>query len=500
MNGPILTLDLSDIRSNADPSKLDRSLDQYLCIEIFAGSGKLTAALRSLGLRDSFGVDLQLPDHLRSPIIKYDLLKHGHAKLVQDLIASPFCIYVHFAPPCDTSSRARLIQRRGRWNPPIVRTDQHPDGVPGLTGVLKARVQAANELYHVTCELVEFCLLNRKYFSVEKPGRSFMCLTKPFVRLLKKFSLYEILFHHCRYGSSRRKLTKFLHNIPAFQQLELMCDNQHQHEPWGQDPSGHWRTSEETTYPWELCRAIATKLALQLQQDGVRCSPPVFALQEASLQTMRASADLQPRRGLPPMVPEFKKVLQHPASQALPPYARKLSTHHEGSGASASNDSDNPNNKVTIRIHFDPEEFVQKALEEGHPTRLHSFFPDEMEEVVEHCLDKTPASLSQDRIEEIKRWIHLNKSLGLEESSIKEKMSDRRKDILGSKSLALCKHLLNDAGHGDTDFVNQLAEGFDLTGSLPESNVFSRKVRPATMSCGDLRRIADLSCESMCKW
>ena len=192
-----------------------------------------------------------------------------------------------------------------------------------------------------------------------------------------------------------------------------------------------------------------------------------------------------------------KKVLQHPASQALPPYARKLSTHHGGLGASASNNGDNPNKKVTIGVHFDPEEFVQKALEVGHPTRLHSFFPDEMEEVVKHCLDKPPASLSQDRTEEIKRWIHLNKSLGPEESSIKEKMSDRRKDILGSKNLALFKHLLNDAGHGDIDLVNQLAEGFDLTGSLPESNVFSRKVRPATMSCGDLRRIADLSRESM---
>jgi hypothetical protein len=134
----------------------------------------------------------------------------------------------------------------------------------------------------------------------------------------------------------------FITSQPAFQQLELMCDNQHQHEPWGQDPSGHWRTSEETTYPWELCRAIATKLARQLQHDGIKCSPPVFALQEASLQTMRASTDLQPRRGLPSMVPEFKKVLQHPTSQKLPPYARKLSTHHGGSGASASNNSDNP--------------------------------------------------------------------------------------------------------------------------------------------------------------
>ena len=314
------------------------------------------------------------------------------------------------------------------------------------------------------------------------------------VRLFKKFSLYEVLFHHCRYGSSRRKLTKILHNIPAFQQLELMCDNQHQHEPWGQDPSGHWRTSDETTYPWELCRAIATKLALQLQHDGIKCSPPVFALQEASLQTMRAPTDLQPRRGLPPMVPEFKKVPQHPTSQKLPPYARKLSTHHGGSGASASNNSDNPDSKVTRGIHFDPEEFVQKALEVGHPTRLHSFFPDEMEEVVEHCLDKLQPAW---RKIALRKWIHLSKSLGPEETSIREKMSDRRKDILGSKNLALLEHLLNDAEHGDTDLVKQLAEGFDLTGSLPESNVFSRKVRPATMSCGDLRRIADLSRESM---
>ena len=116
--------------------------------------------------------------------------------------------------------------------------------------------------------------------------------------------------------------------------------------------------------------------------------------------------------------------------------------------------------------------------------------------VVKHCLAKNPAILSQDRTEEIKRWIHLKKTLEPEESLTKEKMSARRKDILGSKNLVLFEHLLKDAGHGDVDLVHQLADGFDLTGSLPESNVFSRKVRPASMSCGDLRRIADLSRES----
>ena len=222
----------ASIRSNDIQPSQSRSLEETFGTEIFAGSGKLTAALRSLGLRDSFGVDMKLPDHLRSSTIKYNLLKPDHVKLVQDLII--LSLHVHFAPPCGTSSRARLIQRRGRRNPPILRTDQHPDGLPSLTGTNKIRVKAANELHQVTCNLIEFCLLHKKYLSVENPGRSFMLITKLFVGLAKKFSFFEVFFHHCRYGSARRKLTKFLHNIPAFQNLELLCDNEHKHEPWGQ--------------------------------------------------------------------------------------------------------------------------------------------------------------------------------------------------------------------------------------------------------------------------
>ena len=86
------------IRSNENSAQ-GRPLSDCFCLEIFAGSGKLTAALRSVGLRDSFGIDVKLPPHLRSPIIKYDLLRPEHLTLVQDLIASPFCVYVHFAPP-----------------------------------------------------------------------------------------------------------------------------------------------------------------------------------------------------------------------------------------------------------------------------------------------------------------------------------------------------------------------------------------------------------------
>ena len=61
--------------------------------------------------------------------------------------SAPGCTYVHFAPPCGTASRARFIKRRGRHNPPVLRTDDHPNGLPHLSPLHAAKVAAANLLY-----------------------------------------------------------------------------------------------------------------------------------------------------------------------------------------------------------------------------------------------------------------------------------------------------------------------------------------------------------------
>ena len=479
------------IRSNleAPVQAPDRPIQDLFCIEIFAGTGRLTAALKSLGLRHSFGVDSKLPPKLRSPIVKYDLLNSDHVDIVKSLIAKPECIFVHFAPPCGTSSRARLIQRRGRYNPPILRTETHPNGIPGLTGTLLARVLAANELYAVTCKLVKWCIQHDTYFAVENPGRSFMWDTDPFRAIMQAHPCYQVTFHHCQYGSSRRKLTRFWHNISTFQSLQAYCQNDHAHEPWGQNPSGHWNTSEETAYPWDLCRSIGAKLLLQLKQDGFQCSAPVFALQEASLNTMRASTDLQPRRGIPPMVSEFKTLVQCSPTDPKPPNSRPLSTPPRGADTSAQS--------VTYGVHRTPEEFAAEALQLGHPTRIHTMFPDEMREVVSHVLSKTVGDLAKERMEEIKRWIQLAADLAPAEEELKSQMSVRRRKILQNKKLVLTEMLLRDAGHSDTEVIKDLTSGFDLTGMLPESGVFAKNVRPATISCQELRNVADLSRKGM---
>ena len=168
-------------------------------------------------------------------MIKLDLLKASHLKLAKQLVTNPACAYVHFAPPCGTSSRARLIQNGDQHMPPPLRNDQYPNGLPWLTTEQQERVNKANELYQVTCELITLCQQHKILWSCENPGRSFMWQTTSFVSLFHTIHCESTQLHHCMYGSSRRKLTRLIHNIPSFRQLCQMCDNSHEHEPWGKN-------------------------------------------------------------------------------------------------------------------------------------------------------------------------------------------------------------------------------------------------------------------------
>ena len=134
---------------------------------------------------------------------------------------------------------------------------------------------------------------------------------------------------------------------------------------------------------------------------------------------------------------------------------------------------------------------MSEAIKVGHPTRVHSLFPDEIIDVVALNLKKGK-NMALTRTEEIKRWISLSKELSERQADFKKNMSARRRTILKDKKLILFQNLLAETGHEDAELVTQLGRGFDLTGMLPESNVFNRKVRPAVMSCGELRRAADL--------
>ena len=87
----------------------------------------------------------------------------------------------------------------------------------------------------------------------------------------------------------------------------------------------------------------------------------------------------------------------------------------------------------------------------------------------------------------IRKWIARANALVPQEELLKKDMSTNRQSILASKRLMLFKSLLEEAGHADNELCDDLAKGSDLVGRLPESRVFKKKFRPATMLEDDLR-------------
>ena len=333
--------------------------------------------------------------------------------------------------------------------PPPLRNDQHPNGLPWLTKGQQERVNKANELYRITCELITLCQTHQLLWSCENPGRSFMWQATSFQCLFSTIECQSTQMHHCMYGSSRRKLTRLIHNIQSFHQLHQMCDNKHEHEPWGQKPDGF---SEETAYPWPLTRAIAVQVVIQLQEKGFICHLPSFAEQECTLQAMRAATNIH----LPPLVPEFKQVIHQDAQAPLPPHARLLSTPRRGYVASAKESNDN---QVTSGIHFSPEEFLNEAVRLCHPTEHNSLFPKEVRANVAHLSNDTVQRIALERTEEVKRWVALSKELSAKERDLKSSISPRIAVVLKDKRLCLLERLLEEAGHEDTSLVEDIKKG-----------------------------------------
>ena len=423
-----------------------------------------------------------MSNHLAAPILQLDLLKPECLAFVEKIIREEACVYVHFAPPCGTSSRARFIQRKGRYNPPVLRTDAHPNGIAGLSPTNAAKVASANQLYEITQHVCRLCHALGVLYSVENPARSFMWYTTHFAKFLQEVPHFCTYFHHCMYGSARRKHTCLVHNIATVKSMELLCNNDHAHEPWGHTDHG-WATAQETAYPWPLARKLATLVALHLQRYGVQCPTPTFAKHAKELDCIRQQVHVQHSATGLPWVSEFAYTMQIPAQEPVPGNARLLTTPTMGDIASEG--------YKTIGVHRSPEEFMKQAIAAGHPGQSADELPGPMKEAVSFISEHSPQAVAQHRSEMLRKMIARSVQLAEQEKELKRSMSLRRQQVLESKRLLLFGELLSEAGSKDSSLVGDMCNGFDLTGKLPASNHFNQKFRPAALPTEALRGIAD---------
>ena len=283
-------------------------------IELFAGSGRFTAAIKANGVHSAFGVDHKKLSSL-APIMIADLTTRAGQSLFLTWLDTPNLAGIFAAPPCGTCSLARNIKVRGpKGNllsgPIPLRSQKFPEGFPNLTHTNLKRVVAANKLYDFLSKVVEKANQRNLIVVIENPRSSLYWLTKYFQRIKHLFTF--VAHQACAYGSERPKWTALAVNR---QSLNLTCPGEsssHQHKPWGLVSPDKFATAEETAYPPKLAQAMAKAFTLALASDGWK--PPTASWEELhnnpNFAAMRATAGRQPKASkTPPLVPEYQSTI-----------------------------------------------------------------------------------------------------------------------------------------------------------------------------------------------
>lgn len=275
----------------------NQPLADLLFIEVFSGTAGLTAAVRRFGCKHSTGVDAHVNKQVKAPVLRIDLCTEPGQQLLWRILRQPRVVAIHLGPPGGTSSRARDVRRRWGPAPKPLRSKEHPNGIPTLSGKDAARVAAANSLYRLSGEIMAWACANGVLCSFENPARSHAWNTT-FLRepLQPLGSLVEVLLHQCMFGSSHRKRTKFLCNHSCYSVLAIDCDGSHPHEEWSRQAS-RGGSAAEVEYPHGLCTACAHCIIDTLIVHGAVPAPIELADMDRApiTQASRAATGLQPR-------------------------------------------------------------------------------------------------------------------------------------------------------------------------------------------------------------
>ena len=218
-----------------------KSLDSIMVIKIFAGTARLTRAVRDIGL-SGLAVDKDSNRAQNVHIANYDLNDPPQFQALCELVQKHHdqILWVHFAPACGTASRARgrplpKLQKLGVKVPQPLRSDEQPMGLDGLGGLDKVKTETANITYENMCLLARICHSFYSAISIENPENSIFWKVPAVLKLLSEIGGFMTVFDNCCHGGTRRKGTSWWANVDWFRQLAIRCDNSHFHEKWTAD-------------------------------------------------------------------------------------------------------------------------------------------------------------------------------------------------------------------------------------------------------------------------
>ena len=472
-----------------NPSLPEREVPMF--IEICAGSAILASCFREVGW-DIIAIDNKRNRfHPLARICVLDLSLDTSWEYLRWVCKQFPVKWVHAAPPCGTSSRAR--ERPG--GPPPLRTDQEPWGKSDLLGTEADRVSAANFLYLALYDFVEFLNSCNIHWSIENPANSLLWQLDPYQALVSSHCKVDL--QTCAFGGTRPTWKSFLTSLPQFRVLGLTCPGNHEHAAYGRKrlPSGamHFATSEEAVYPREMCRQIVQLVSREL---GIHLLDLATAPSQSHL--FAAAAGRQARGHRRPVVlSEFESVFSHECSQLPPvdlkrrvlanelglqPGIKLLSYSLKGDGAA------DKSFLCTFGVYRSKETFLQESMSAPHPFFDVLPLSDSSKKILFEMLTKGPAWVAGFRAETLKRWTRMANDLKLRELELHKSLDPKIRAVLKGKRLLLWRKIAEEVGWADMTLFDQIEQGFELVGHRPASGIFPLEMRPAEQTPEQLMR------------
>ena len=485
-----------------------KSLTGLVCIELCAGSAKLSQALQHCGfqvLPIDHGRNAHTP---RVHCVQIDLSAPGAFSLIQAVLDEPNIFYVHMAPPCGTASAARnkpidpKLVKAGFPSPAPLRSRSEPLGLAGLSAENQHRVHQANAIYSLCAKVISLCLEKRIIFSVENPARSLFWQVPCIKHFETDSRLEDIYFHHCMHGGERDKETLWRGTKEVFACLALQCDNQHTHLPWEvkmTDGRPVFDTALESEYPSLLCANVAQAVKQVAIARGF--IPPADSIKSKLSQDqlrlkLLASVGKQARgRRLPQLVSEFAAVheVSTPVGAPVPPILPSQSFLRKFLRADEGGEVGSKKQVYIVGTRRPPEEFIKEAIKAGHPYDPGAGATDDIKKALFQILTLGPTALEEKRKTQIARIRNMAVQRQLDEERKHHSLPQHLQKILSTKKLLLFKDLLLETGFGDAKVVDELCAGFDVVGKTQPSGLLEARLRPATSTQQQLKLQAKLT-------
>ena len=449
-----------------------------------------------------------------------------------------------------TSSAARNkpvpeAELRGCSVPQPLRSTMEPQGLSTLQGLDLKRVQQANALYEACGVIARHCIALGVRVSVENPLNSLVWLCNGLDDLFRLGLGHECIFDHCAHGGSRDKATLLWCSNDVFLPLAIRSTKDHVHAPGKpvfRDNRWFFPTSEEAAYAWLLCQRIAA-LLLDVSTGLENSCPLVRPPEQIALsrQPRYAKALVSAFRGHDAWAIPFNHEQAIETILACYPKGSKLlkrklvpwglvrvcvPTKFPNLGTSALADKfgscwrtcnahsaeDDACRELPVEedvcqvmgeivpkdlfaeqaeviqvgIPREPDDFIREAVKAGHPGDMLSLHKMGNAQKVARTILIPFEDRRARSCRSLDRWRQQEKDLAAANDELLRQKPEYLRHVLGNKNVLLWRAILQDNAFPDKQLWEDLRQGFRITGWMPDTGIFTRRLKPRATSLQDL--------------